>query len=203
MKEDLFPPFLYFYLEFVHGFIFFQRAETRQQFNLGQIDDAKEIRGVGRELIKRGVFGQFDTFFLPFFPVGGEDILRFCTEIWIYRLVRSTSSKEGRRKILMKRGIGDPFETKALSGRAISPPPFNAFPSEFYWRSCDERWMNLERQGLLLLSNEGNTLVQGQPALLRLLPFNLPFLPSTRPDLYYFPDRYLSLQCNSVIFRAG
>ena len=85
-----------------------------------RIDDAKEIRVEGEELIKRGVFGQFDTFFLspPRWWGRYSSLLHEDMDIPAPFLFY-----EGRKKILMKRGIGDPFETKALSGRTTSLLP--------------------------------------------------------------------------------
>lgn len=84
--------------------------------------------GGGEELIKRGVFGQFDTFFLspPRWWGRYSSLLHEDMDIPAPFLFY-----EGRKKILMKRGIGDPFETKALSGRTTSLLPPMRFRVNF------------------------------------------------------------------------
>lgn len=134
--------------------------------------------------------------------VGGEDILRFCMKIWIYRL-RSSSTKEGRRFLWNEESV---IRSRRKPCQAEPPlsflPPSDAFPSEFYWRSCDERWMNLERQGLPL---RGGIFVQGGgeslAALLRLLPFNLPFFRDLPVESSTFQIDIFVVECIQI-FRA-
>lgn len=111
---------------------------------------------------------------------------------------------------LLRRKEEDSYETRnrwsVRDESLVRPnhlsPPSNAFPSEFYWRSCDERWMNLERQGLPL---RGGIFVQeggeSLAALLRLLPFNLPFFRDLPVESSTFQIDIFVVECIQI-FRA-
>lgn len=151
----------------------------------------------GEELIKRGVFGQFDTFFLspPRWWGRYSSLLHEDMDIPAPFLFY-----EGRKKILMKRGIGDPFETKALSGRTTSllPPSLR----------CVSEWILLEKLRWKMdefgtpgaAATRGNIRSRGRGELscvTSLVTVQFTFLPRSTRREFYFPDRYICRRMHS------
>lgn len=111
---------------------------------------------------------------------------------------------EGRKKILMKRGIGDPFETKALSGRTTSllPPSLR----------CVSEWILLEKLRWKMdefgtpgaAATRGNIRSRGRGELscvTSLVTVQFTFLPRSTRREFYFPDRYICRRMHSDLSR--